>query len=171
MIDLTTISGEPAGAGAANVFETSDDFGQSLRSARESAGRTLRDLADTTKLGVRTLEALERNQIDRLPPGIFRRSVVRAYAREVGLDPEAAVKAFLERHPDNLPAPGVTQGPIADVPVRARGWTSVVLTGIAVGVVVALVVAAYLLWPRPAVRGGERSGPGAAPQVHARMTH
>jgi cytoskeletal protein RodZ len=168
VIDLTTISGPPAGAGHLNVFETSDDFGQSLRTARESAGRTLRDLADTTKLGVRTLEALERNQIDRLPPGIFRRSVVRAYAREIGLDPEEAVKAFLARHPDNLPAPGVTQGPIADVP-GARGWTSVVLTGVAVGVVVALVVAAYLLWPRPATRGGERSGPGVAPTSQARM--
>ncbi len=70
--------------------------------------------------------------------------------------------------PDNLPAPGVTQGPIADVP-GARGWTSVVLTGVAVGVVVALVVAAYLLWPRPATRGGERSGPGVAPTSQARM--
>lgn len=151
------------------VFETSDDFGQSLRAAREAAGRTLRDLADTTKLGVRTLEALERNQIDRLPPGIFRRSVVRAYAREIGLDPEEVVKAFLERHPDRLPAPGVTQGPIADVPVRARGWTSVLLTGVAVGVVVALVVAAYLLWPRPAVRVGDVMGSDAAPQAQARQ--
>lgn len=145
------------------VFETSDDFGQTLRAARESAGRTLRDLADTTKLGVRTLEALERNQVDRLPPGIFRRAVVRAYAREIGLDPEMTVKAFLERHPDDLPAPGATQGPIADLPVRPRGWTSVVLTGVAVGVVVALVVAAYLLWPRPAAR----TGAVPAPQAHA----
>ncbi len=145
--------------------ESPDDFGQTLRLARESAGRSLREMADATKLGVRTLEALERNQIDRLPRGIFRRAVVRAYAREIGLDPEQTVRAFLERHPDDLPAPGVTQGPIADLPVRPRGWTSVILTGLAVGVVVALVVAAYLLWPRPAVRGGDRSLAGA-PQAY-----
>ncbi|MFN8644553.1 MAG: helix-turn-helix transcriptional regulator [Candidatus Binatia bacterium] len=148
------------------MIET-DDFGQTLRLARESAGRTLRELADATKLGVRTLEALERNQIDRLPPGIFRRAVVRAYAREIGLDPEDTVKAFLQRHPDDLPAPGVTQGPIADVPVRPRGWTSVILTGLAVGVVVALVVAAYLLWPRPTARGG--AGTVALPQAFAHV--
>ena len=78
------------------VLETCEDLGLALRAAREAAGRSLRDLADVTKLGMRTLEALERNQIDRLPPGIFRRAVVRAYAREVGLDPEETLRVFLE---------------------------------------------------------------------------
>ena len=61
---------------------------------------------------------------------------------------------FLQRHPDSLPPPGPPQGPVADVAARPRGWTSVVITGVAVGVIVALVVAAYLLWPRPARVGG-----------------
>lgn len=131
------------------VLETAEDFGLALRTTREAAGRTLRDVADVTKLGVRTLDALERNQIDRLPPGIFRRAVVRAYAKEVGLDPEDTLRAFLLRHPDALPPPGPPLGPVADLPVQPRGWTTVVITGVAVGVVVALVVAAYMLWPRP----------------------
>ena len=135
------------------VLETAEDFGLALRTTREAAGRTLRDVADVTKLGVRTLDALEKNQIERLPPGIFRRAVVRAYAREVGLDPEETLRVFLQRHPDSLPPPGPPQGPVADVAARPRGWTSVVITGIAVGVIVALVVAAYLLWPRPAQVG------------------
>ena len=46
------------------VLETAEDFGLALRTTREAAGRTLRDVADVTKLGVRTLEALEKNQID-----------------------------------------------------------------------------------------------------------
>jgi hypothetical protein len=100
---------------------------------------------------VRTLEALEESD-DRLPPGIFRRAVVRAYARSRP-DPEETLRVFLLRHPDALPTPGPPQGPVADLPVRPRGWTSVVITGIAVGVIVALVVAAYLLWPRPAQVG------------------
>lgn len=132
------------------VLETSEDFGLALRTTREAAGRSLRDVADATKLGVRTLEALERNQVDRLPPGIFRRAVVRSYAKEVGLDPEDTLRVFLARHPDALPPPGVPQGPVSDLPVRPRGWPSVLWTGLAVGAIVVLVVAAYLLWPRPA---------------------
>lgn len=131
-------------------LDTADDFGQALRAIRERAGRSLREMADHTKLGVRTLEALERNQIDRLPTGIFRRAVVRAYAREVGLDPETAVKAFLARYPDALPPPGVTHGPIADTDGGAPRWASLVVTGVALGIVVALVAAAYFFWPRPA---------------------
>jgi cytoskeletal protein RodZ len=41
------------------------------------------------------LEALERSDIKRLPGGIFTRAFVRAYAAEVGLDPEQAVQDFL----------------------------------------------------------------------------
>jgi cytoskeletal protein RodZ len=123
------------------ALETAEDLGLALRTTREAAGRTLRDVADVTKLGVRTLDALERNQIDRLPPGIFRRAVVRAYAKEVGLDPEETLRVFLLRHPDSLPPPGPPQGPVADLPVRPRGWSSVVITGVAVGVIVTGVAA------------------------------
>lgn len=135
------------------VLETSEDFGLALRTTREAAGRSLREVADVTKLGMRTLEALERNQIERLPPGIFRRAVVRAYAKEVGLDPEETLRIFLLRHPDALPPPGPSQGPVSDLPVRPRGWPSVVVTGLAIGAIVALIIAAYLLWPRPAQVG------------------
>lgn len=139
-------------------LETADDFGQALRRVRETAGRSLREMADQTKLGVRTLEALERNQIDRLPTGIFRRAVVRAYAREVGLDPESTLKAFLARYPDELPPPGVTQGPIADADGGTPRWASVVVIGVAIGIVLALVVAAYFFWPRPTAQLGVPAG-------------
>ena len=146
------------------VLDTCEDFGLALRTTREAAGRTLRQVADVTKLGVRTLDALERNQIDRLPPGIFRRAVVRAYAKEVGLDPEDTLRVFLARHPDTLPPPGPPQGPVADLPVRPGGGPSALVTALAAGLIVALVVIAYLLWPRPTQvgqldGGGRHRGP------------
>jgi cytoskeletal protein RodZ len=52
---------------------------------------------------VSTFEALERGQVSRLPGGIYRRAIVRAFAREVGLDPEETLQAFLAQHPDELP--------------------------------------------------------------------
>jgi cytoskeletal protein RodZ len=82
------------------------DFGTMLREARERRGLTLRVIADTTKISVRALEALERNDIAQLPGGIFSRSFVRAYALEVGLDPEQTIADFITRFPHD----SVTQG-------------------------------------------------------------
>lgn len=131
--------------------DTPDDFGATLRTAREAAGRSLRDVAEVTKLAVRTLEALERNQIDRLPTGIFRRAIVRAYAKDIGLDPEETLKAFLARYPDALPPPGAGATAIVDAaPSSGSRMIAVVVTTVVAVVVVLLVVAGYLLWPRVA---------------------
>jgi cytoskeletal protein RodZ len=73
------------------------DFGGKLRTAREARGISLRQIAATTKISVPALEALERNDISRLPGGIFSRAIVRSYAVEVGLDPEVTVHEFLQR--------------------------------------------------------------------------
>ncbi|HEX9764724.1 MAG TPA: RodZ domain-containing protein [Candidatus Acidoferrales bacterium] len=61
-------------------------FGENLRRERELRGITLNELANSTKVGVRHLEALERNQFHRLPGGIFNRGFVRAVARYMKLD-------------------------------------------------------------------------------------
>src|SRR6266704_6105778 len=76
-------------------------FGKKLREARERRGITLREIADTTKISVSQLEALERNDISRLPGGIFSRAFVRSYAVEVGADPEQTVRDFLSQFPDD----------------------------------------------------------------------
>lgn len=125
------------------ALEAADDLGAALRRHREAAGRTLRDLADTTKLGIRTLDALERNQVEKLPPGIFYRAVVRAYAREVGLDPEDTLRVFLARYPDDMPPPGPPVGPVADgyrpAVVRRQRLVAALLLG-------AIVIAIGMLW-------------------------
>jgi cytoskeletal protein RodZ len=77
----------------------SDDFGSVLKEARERRGIGLRQIADDTKISVRALEALERNDISQLPGGIFSRAFVRAYATEIGLDPEETVESFLLHFP------------------------------------------------------------------------
>jgi cytoskeleton protein RodZ len=82
------------------------DFGARLRAAREGRGISLRSIADTTKISVRALEALERNDISQLPGGLFSRAFVRAYAAQVGLDPEQTIADFITRFPDD----SVTQG-------------------------------------------------------------
>jgi len=71
------------------------DFGRQLKEAREQQGVSLRQIATATKISVTALEALERNDFSRLPGGIFSRAFVRAYAIQVGLDPEQTVQDFL----------------------------------------------------------------------------
>jgi cytoskeletal protein RodZ len=78
---------------------TSDDFGSRLRDARERRGVSLRQIANATKISMSVLEALERNDISRLPGGIFGRAFVRSYAIEVGLDPEATIQDFVGQFP------------------------------------------------------------------------
>lgn len=75
------------------------DIGTGLREARERKGVTLRQVADATKLSVRTLQFIEQEAFDRLPGGIFTKGYLRAYATEVGVDPEAVVSAYLEKVP------------------------------------------------------------------------
>jgi cytoskeletal protein RodZ len=124
------------------------DFGGKLRAARERRGISLRHIAATTKISVAALEALERNDVSRLPGGIFSRAIVRSYAIEVGLDPETTVHEFLdrfhstpgaevERHP-----PSVAQD--ADLEQQRHRAARVFLMALAamllVGAVVGLVV-------------------------------
>src|SRR5258708_37460225 len=77
------------------------DFGARMRQAREQRGVTLRQIAERTKISVAALEALERNDISRLPGGIFSRAFVRSYANEVGLDAEATIQTFMAQFPQD----------------------------------------------------------------------
>jgi|SRR5690606_20225763 len=72
-------------------------LGGELKQAREAAGLSLREMATRTKISATALEALERGDLSRLPGGIFGRSFVRAYAIEVGADPDAIVERFIEQ--------------------------------------------------------------------------
>src|SRR5260221_540118 len=80
---------------------TASSFGARLRDARERRGVSLREIANATKISVGVLEALERNDISKLPGGIFGRAFVRNYAIEVGLDPEATIEDFITQFPND----------------------------------------------------------------------
>jgi cytoskeletal protein RodZ len=90
-------------------------LGPKLRDARERRGLSLRDVATTTKISVNVLDALERDDVSRLPAGIFGRAFVRAFADAVGLDPEGAVREFVAQFPAETTAAGLSAAvPIED---------------------------------------------------------
>src|SRR5438105_1164803 len=81
------------------------DVGSKHRAARERRGVSLRQIASATKISIGALEALERNDLARLPGGIFSRAFVRSYASEVGLDPDETIQEFLSQFPHDPATP------------------------------------------------------------------
>ena len=94
-------------------------FGERLRRERELRGVDLRDVAETTKISLRFLQALESDRVDVLPGGIFPRAFVRQYASYLGLDAERMVSEFLFAHDGNVAAPVLPE--LAPLRPR-RGW-------------------------------------------------
>jgi len=81
------------------------DIGGRLRRARKQRGLSLQDAAGRTKLSIRVLQAIERNDFESLPEGIYRKGYLRSLAGEVGLDPtEIAVEYDKEFEPLTKPA-------------------------------------------------------------------
>jgi cytoskeletal protein RodZ len=85
-------------------------FGDTLRQEREFRGITLDTITQVTKISNRHLQALEQEHFDVLPGGVFNKSMVREYARVVGLDQEEWVGRYLSAHKPT--------GPLAD----EDGW-------------------------------------------------
>jgi cytoskeleton protein RodZ len=70
-------------------------FGERMQRERELRGVTLDEISVVTKIGTRSLKALEEEDFEKLPGGIFNKGFVRAYARYLGIDPDEAVADYL----------------------------------------------------------------------------
>jgi transcriptional regulator with XRE-family HTH domain len=75
-------------------------FGARLRLQREQQQITLAAIADQTKIKASLLDRLEHDDVSQWPKGIFRRAYIRAYAKAIGLEPDAVAREFLELYPD-----------------------------------------------------------------------
>lgn len=109
--------------------------GARLKRLREGKHVSLRHIANTTKISVPALEAIERDDARKLPGGIFGRSFVRAYARELGLDGDDTAQEFFAQFPElHEPADLVDPGTSAS-DVRERAMALLSLAGVLVPVV------------------------------------
>jgi cytoskeleton protein RodZ len=89
---------------------------EQLRRAREKAGLSLEDLFQRTKIQLHLLEAMERGDFASVPGGLFVRGFLRAYAKEVRLDPETLVADYLEEYEPQLAATPSTVTEVSNVP-------------------------------------------------------
>ena len=119
------------------------DFGGKMKRAREERGVSLRHIADETKISDGLLEALERNDISRLPGGIFSRAFVRSYAIEIGVDPEQAVRDFIVQFPDDsvtAGSPHVAHRDYEAVTTSRRRGSGTVIAVIAISALIGVIL-------------------------------
>jgi cytoskeletal protein RodZ len=125
-------------------------FGEQLRQAREAKHITLQEIAATTKISCRALQALEDEKFSQLPGGIFNKGFVRAYARYVGLDEEKILAAYLAAAKVEGSPETDMQAMSSQVATARAGDRDSSVSGTTVVGVLALVVALALggLWLR-----------------------
>jgi cytoskeletal protein RodZ len=71
-------------------------FGRELQLERQRRHITLESIAEGTKVPTRHLRALEQEEYEQLPGGVFNKGIVRSYCRHLGLDEQE----WLERFPN-----------------------------------------------------------------------
>src|SRR5438477_2289374 len=82
------------------------DIGAELRNARKARKLSIEEIARVTKISPSVLRAIDRNDFSSVPGGLFTRGFLRAYAREVGLDPEEIVQLYrTEFEQPEIPVP------------------------------------------------------------------
>ena len=89
-------------------------IGETLRRERERRNIELDQVSRELKISPRFLEAIEEENFERLPAGVFAKSFVRQYARMLGLDEdEAANEVQRALMPPALAVPQFAAGPAA----------------------------------------------------------
>src|SRR5262245_37652256 len=118
------------------------NFGASLKKARESKGITLEQIAKETRISTRFLTAIENEEFEQLPGGIFNKGFVRAFAVHVGLDGDQAVADYerLVGAPEPV-VPDAVPAPAEDKPSKAERH----LYTIAIGVLALAIGVLYML--------------------------
>lgn len=134
-------------------------IGERLREAREAKGLSLDDVARQTRIPIRHLEHIEREEWDALPAITYSVGFVRNYANAVGLD-GAAIGADLREQLGGMRSAGSTSTAYYEPADPARvppRWIALAAALIAV-----LIVVGYLVWRHHAVGEADALGPPAA---------
>ena len=150
------------------------DVGETLRMAREQRGLSLDVISQRTKIGTEKLRAIEENDIQRLPSGIFLRGFVRAYAREVGLDVEDTVNRYIAQFEsqasiveDDTPYALAEETPaeISETQRIEESLREMSMWGVVVVVVLSLGLLAYMTLRSPSVSPAATVARTEAPTV------
>lgn len=142
-----------------------ESIGTYLRRGREQRGIALEEVADTTRIPVKTLEAMESGRFDDLPGDTFVKGFLRSYARAVGLRPEDV----LSRYGVEIRARDVQPVPVRlSVPPSDRGRRFGLAIALVVFAILATLAMSFLLRPRTQERPEQLSDATSAQSLTLR---
>ncbi len=120
------------------------NFGERLKHERELREVSPNEIVVATRISLRFLEALENEDWDKLPGGVFNRGFVRAIARFLGLDEEKLLAEYDLARGDQAPE---FVSPENRIPQTSK-WLLVGFVLGALVVIAALVAAGVYGWRR-----------------------
>jgi len=143
-------------------------IGEKLRRRRLESGASLEAIAADLRITKRMLEAIEAEDFDKLPGGVFRRSFVLQYAKALGIEPQAIAPDLqqLSRFDEDPTVPGQEKPRFgSDMPAITprHDWSGLQssLRSLATVVVVVLGCAGLYVWWQRTERGMRSSPPPA----------
>jgi cytoskeletal protein RodZ len=130
-------------------------LGQQLKQSREEKNISLQEIAESTHISIRFLQAIENDAYDVLPGGVFNRAFVRKFARQVGFDEEQAVNLYQEQWQEQggEPERGYQLG-VEDFETRQTTGNGLLLSFVALLVIGSLGYAAYQYFTPPVLNSG-----------------
>ncbi|HET9801720.1 MAG TPA: helix-turn-helix domain-containing protein [Candidatus Acidoferrum sp.] len=138
------------------------NFGERLKRERELREVPMDELSKATRISNRFLQALENEDWDQLPGGVFGHGFVRSIARYLGLDEEALLGEYDLARSEKLPLPPPKLEERIPTPPK---WIPFALLGAAVLLLVIVLLIGLYGWHRfAAYRALKHSAEKAAPQ-------
>ncbi len=124
-------------------------FGERLKRERELREVTLKEIASATRIAPKFLEALEDEDWNKLPGGVFGRGFVRSVARYLGLSEENLLSDYDQARGEvSPPAP---QQPKERIPSPPK-WMPALAVVLLIAVLVGVVFGGRYVWRRYAAR-------------------
>ena len=113
---MNSKTSEQTPEGGARAGGGDGSLGEQLRRAREARGVTLREISEQTRITMRHLEAIESDDYKNLPGGIFNKSFIKSFARQVGFDEMRALELYARTARER----GESVDEVATTPQRSR---------------------------------------------------
>lgn len=124
-------------------------LGQELRREREKRAVSLKDISDRTKISLRYLEALEKGDYKALPGPFFIKSILRAYAKDCGLDEDHFYALYRQETRPEIGAEATPEKPAPRPPAGKRRRRAALALGLAGLILLGAAAAVYVYILKP----------------------